>query len=149
MTKPARANGGPSLTPLSEPRLTKDQLAAWANFTDKEWLPFKTSWWAKGLLWPPGGSPGDDDTSQRGLLWQIARDHSVALGQWVRAAPCREPRKIIDHVLTQFHEIRGASGLDDLEWDSTKTADRQGARGTMARIGDIVAKMGTPLRTDG
>ncbi len=100
---PARSQPG---DPSKEPRLTKDQLDGWGTFSVPAWRPFKDAWLARGFRHPPFGSPDDGDTSQRGLLWQIADARPIDLGLWVKTAPGHTAREVIEWVLKQWHESR-------------------------------------------
>lgn len=93
---------------FDEPRLTERELDSWATFNNRKWDPFKEAWLGRGLHYAPFGSPDDDDTSQRGLLWQIADARPNDLGRWVKEAPGRTSREVITHVLEQWHEQRAA-----------------------------------------
>jgi len=148
-TKPRVVAPSPSSSsPTNGPRLTREQLAAWASFDRPEWQPFKTAWLARGFLWPPSGSDGDDDTSQRGLLWSIADARPHDLGRWVTEAKGKTARAIIDHVLARWHEVRVDSGVEDAEWEEAKTAERRGASRTMTRLGEALAKVVQPDELD-
>jgi hypothetical protein len=134
--KPPQARGG---SPSTEPRLTKEQLTAWGSFSAREWQPFREAWMGRGLLWPPFGGPDDDDTSQRGLLWQIANARPNDLGRWVRQAKGRTSREVITHVLEKWHEVRAEANVDDDEWEERKLEERQAARGRMSRLGEVIS----------
>jgi hypothetical protein len=123
---------------LDEPRLTERELNSWNGFTAREWRPFKEAWLGRGLHYAPFGSDGDDDTSQRGLLWQIAEARPNDLGRWVREAPGRTAREVISYVLEQWHSVRADAGVDDDEWEERKREERRVASGAMTRIGDLV-----------
>lgn len=88
-------------------------MEAWSTFTRPEWQPFKTAWLKHGLMWPPKGSDGDDDTSQRGLLWQVAEARPNDLGRWVAEAKGNDPQSVIAHVLARWHAVR--DGINDLK----------------------------------
>jgi hypothetical protein len=94
--------------------LTKAQLEAWSTF-GPEWDQVKAAWLAKGLRLPPAGSPDDDDTSQRGLLYQVLDARPTDLPRWISMAPGGSARKVIDWVLAQWHEVRAEAGDDDTE----------------------------------
>lgn len=105
--------------------LSKAQLAGWATFTEKAWLPFKRAWLARGLRRPP--SP-----KQRDLLWSIADARPNDLGRWVREAPKNGPSTaIITYVLTQWHALAVAA-LDSEE--VLKEAKRQ--KNILERVDD-------------
>lgn len=109
---PDRKNGA---DPGHSVTLTKDQLAAWSTF-GPEWDGVKTAWLAKGLRHPPAGAPTDDDTSQRGLLWNILDARPTDLVGWISSAPGGSAHKVIEHVLARWHEIRADAGEDPGDW---------------------------------
>lgn len=123
-----------SLSPQAQPMprvaqsrpilLTRDQLESWDSFQAWQWEPFKEAWFARGFRFPPAGSPDDDDTSQRGLLWQIAEGNPHRLGDWVRQAEGRTAREVIDSVLTQWHELRAEVIGDEQEETEARTVRR-------------------------
>lgn len=127
---PARGPG----SPVREPRLTKAQLEAWASFTAPEWQPFREAWLARGFRHPPSGSRDDDDTSQRGLLWQIANNRPDDLGRWVTAAIGKTPREVIDWILAQWHEVRAEAGVEDERQQDEAAVHR----GSWSKAADIV-----------
>jgi hypothetical protein len=88
-------------------RLTKAQLDAWADF-GPEWDAFKRAWFRKGLLFPPQGTPHDDDDnpSPRAMLYGILDARPTDLPKWVAEAPGRTQREVIGYVLDQWHAIR-------------------------------------------
>jgi hypothetical protein len=88
-----------------EPLLTKAQLEAWATF-GPEWGTFKAAWLARGFLFPPFGSPDDDDTSQRGLLWSLLDARPTDLVRWVQEAPGKFPTDVLGYILGHWHTIR-------------------------------------------
>ncbi len=103
----ARANG------TEQPvRLTKAQLEAWRSF-GPEWDDVKTAWLERGFRHPPSGSPDDDDTSQRGLLYSILDARPTDLVRWIRSAPGKSASDVIAWVLAQWHEVRAAAGEDE------------------------------------
>lgn len=119
-----------------EPRLTKEQLTAWAGLTAAAWAPFKEAWMGRGLLLPPAGR-------QRELLWEIADARPTDLARWVRDAPApAEPRRIIDYVLARWHDLRRS--LDEAlnEEDARLLAERAdndaAAKRAMTRIGEVL-----------
>lgn len=122
----------------SEPRLTAEQLEAWSTFTAPQWQPFKDAWLRRGFRWPPIGSPDSDDTSQRGLLWQIADARPDDLGLWVGQAKGISPRDVIAFVLDRWHGAREAAGIEDAEWSATKERERHD-RQPMTRLNEILA----------
>jgi len=119
-TAGARARGAaaPDMSNGQEPdtgvTLTKAQLAAWSSF-GPEWDAVKAAWLAKGLRLPPAGDPDDDDTSQRGLLYQVLDARPTDVARWISMAPGGSARKVIDWVLAQWHEVRAEAGADDPE----------------------------------
>lgn len=129
----SRANGR-----QPDVRLTQRELESWSSFSTPEWSEFKHAWLGRGLHYAPFGQPDDDDTSQRGLLWQIADARPHDLARWVREAPGRTAREVIDHVLEQWHSVRADVGVDDPEWQEEKEAERRAARGAMTSIGDLI-----------
>jgi hypothetical protein len=134
----AVAPPSPRSSPSSEPRLTERQLRSWDSFSSPRWQPFKNAWLARGLLYAPFGSDSDDDTSQRGLLWQIADARPNDLARWVREAPGRDAREVISHVLEKWHSVRTDAGVDDDEWEQQKREERRVAGGAMEKIGQVI-----------
>lgn len=99
-----------------EPRLTREQLEAWASYQRAAWGPFKAAWIGRGFLWPPTGSSEDEDgQSLRSLLWQVADARPNDLGRWVREAKGRTPRDVVAHVLERWHALRAEVGVDEDE----------------------------------
>lgn len=94
--------------PPREPLLTKAQLDEWASF-GAEWDDFKAAWLGRGFMFPPAGSPDDDDGSQRGLLWSILDSRPSSLPRWIREAPGKSTTEVIAHVLRRWHDIRDAA----------------------------------------
>lgn len=90
-------------------RLTKDQFDAWSDF-GSEWDAFKAAWLAKGLRFPPAGSPHDDpeaaSPSQRALLYSILDSRPTDLPRWVREAPGKSAANVIGYVLQSWHALR-------------------------------------------
>lgn len=123
--------------PSREIRLTKAQLAAWETFRRPEWKAFTAAWLARGLRWPPFGSPGDDDDSQRGALWRIAQDWPTAIAGWVASAPKGAPAAdVVAHVFARFHEWQHELGDDEADWTPPS---RDEAKSALTRLGDLVA----------
>jgi hypothetical protein len=112
---PTRAREGPSGNG-EEPRLTKAQLSSWAGF-GPEWEGVKRALLAKGIGYAPAGSPDDDDTSQRGLLFQVLRDWPTKLPEWIAASKARTMRGVIEDVLAHYHE-----GREDVSFDEELSA---------------------------
>lgn len=133
--------GSPSRPTAHEPRLTKDQLEAWRSFAAPQWRAFKSAWLGRGFLWPPAGEDGDDDTTQRGLLWQIADARPSELGAWVRLAPGSHPREVIDYVLTRWHQIREDVGLEETEAKAVQARRRDAPQ----RAGAILDRLATQV----
>jgi len=131
---PARKRPG---SPTNEPRLTKAQLDGWSTF-GPEWDAFKAAWIGRGLLHPPAGSPQDDDTSQRGLLWQVLDAQPMSLPRWVRAASGKTAREVITWVLAQWHEVRAEAGVEDPDYAQAKADERAAAGPAMQRIGEAL-----------
>jgi hypothetical protein len=103
---PARANGAAGRT-MSGDEYERFQRA-WAEFPDEPWGPFKEAWVGRGLFLPPAGSPDDKpDSSQRAILFKIAESRPTDIARWVREAPGKTPRAIIDHVLRQWDALKG------------------------------------------
>lgn len=127
----ARASGQPSKNG-AEPRLTKAQFQAWATFEPK-WEPFKAAWLARGFLHPPAGSPDDDDTSQRGLLFQVLDAWPTAIARWVQEAPGKTPREVIDHVLERWHEKREEAGVAE-DWFTPRAPGKAEAAESIGAI---------------
>lgn len=126
-------------SPTNEPRLTEPQLDSWDSFGSR-WERFKKAWLGRGLLYAPFGSPDDDDTSQRGLLFQVldARPNDVV--RWVEEAPKPVAREVITYILEQWHEARAAAGVDDDEWQEAKDEERHTAGPAMSRISEVLAR---------
>jgi hypothetical protein len=93
------------------------------------------------LLWPPFGSPDDPDTSQRGLLWQIAEARPNDLGRWVKEAELPQPKAVIAYVLDRWHEAREDAGIEDEDWSAFKVAERQTASSSWTRIGELTSQV--------
>lgn len=94
--------------PPRQPLLTKPQLEQWATF-GSEWDEVKEAWLGRGFMYPPSGSPEDDDGSQRGLLWSILDSRPSSLPQWIREAPGKTTNEVIAHVIRRWHDIRDAA----------------------------------------
>ena len=125
--------------PRNEPRLTEAQLRSWDSF-GPAWRAFKEAWLGRGLLFAPFGSPDGDDTSQRGLLFQVMDNRPTDIVRWVKEAPLPSAREVITYILEQWHEIREEAGVDDGEWEAEKLQDRRTASGSMTRLSDLVRK---------
>lgn len=122
---------------MPDVRFTKEQFDGWASF-GPEWDFFKAAWLARGFLFPPAGSPEDDDTSQRGLLYQVLDAWPMEIARWVSEAPKgRTARQVIDHVLAQWHAVRESVGEDEPDSPSTPM-DRTHAT---ERLGEIMARV--------
>ncbi|MFH0917015.1 MAG: hypothetical protein V1912_11315 [bacterium] len=147
-TKPIEKSSTPRATstlarersPLQEPRLTKEQLDAWTTF-GSEWAAFKEAWLARGFLFPPAGSPDGDDTSQRGLLWQVLDDCPTKLPQWVKEAPGKTVRDVVAYILGKYHELREEVGPDE---DDDPRATAHLDRTALTRIGELLQPGGAP-----
>lgn len=126
--------------PRNEPRLTEAQLKSWESF-GPAWDRFKEAWLSRGLLFAPFGSPDGDDTSQRGLLFQIMDARPTDIVRWVREAPTPNSREVITYILERWHDIREEVGVDDEEWEAEKIEERRSAGPAMTRITDIVTKL--------
>ncbi len=85
--------------------LTAEQLAAWEDFSNPGWQPFKAAWLAKGFLLPPNGE-WDDQESQRALLWEIADAQPDELAKWVRASRSRDSHSVVAYVLERWHAAK-------------------------------------------
>jgi hypothetical protein len=137
---PAREAGQPS---QNDPRLTREQYDAWASFDDPRWRFFKGAWLGRGFLWPPFGEPSDDDTSQRGLLWQVADARPRELGEWVRLAPGRTTRQVIEFVLERWHGIREEVAGEEERHELRATAEKRradSAGDVLRRVQAVVAE---------
>lgn len=121
----------------NEPRLTQHQLDSWNNFGSR-WDAFKEAWLRRGLMYAPFGSPDDDDTSQRGLLFQVLDNRPTEIVRWVKEAPVPTSREIITYVLDRWHKVRADAGLDDEAWEAEKVDDRRKSVDSMSRISDLV-----------
>ena len=115
---------------MDEPRLTADQLAAWATFTSPEWQPFREAWLGRGLLWPPAGNPDDDpESSLRARLWEVAEARPNDLGRWVREARGRMSSAILSEVFDRWrgHQdaVDVAADAAEMEAEWTRRADRK------------------------
>jgi hypothetical protein len=101
--------------------LTKGQLDAWASF-GPEWAHFKAAWLERGFHHPPSGDPDGDDTTQRGLLWQVLDARPTGIAEWVRGAPKgATARAVVQYVLDRFHEVRAAASDEPVERDLAPT----------------------------
>jgi hypothetical protein len=98
----------------AEPTLSKAELDAWRTF-GPEWDTFRHAWIGRGFRLPPTGSPEGDDTSQRGLLYQVLDARPADLVRWVKGAPggAKHPSDVIGYVLTRWHEVRAEAGIDE------------------------------------
>lgn len=94
------------------PTLSKIELDAWASF-GSDWDDFRDAWVGRGLRLPPAGDPVGDDTSQRGLLYQVLDARPADLVRWVREAKGKTARDVVAHVLEQWHGVRAEAGADD------------------------------------
>jgi hypothetical protein len=108
-------NGKTPSRPEEEPRLTEQQLKAWTTFKSARWGPFKEAWLKRGYLFPPFGTDSDDDTSQRGLLNQIADARPNDLGTWIAEAPPGDHHSVITYALEQWHALREDVGIEEEE----------------------------------
>ncbi len=133
-----------SKTSLSrEARLTKAELESWSSFTAPAWAPFREAWIGRGLHRAPAGKPDDDDTSQRGLLWQVADARPHDLARWVSEAPFspNKPKStaIIDYVLEQWHSTRegveSALDIEEARWVEEVQAEAEAAITALNRLG--------------
>ena len=121
---------------MPDVRLTAEQLDAWRSF-GHEWDDFKRAWLSRGFLWPPSGDSGDDDTSQRGLLWQVLDARPADLPEWVAAAPAGTTRQVLASVLDHWHEIRAEAGDDEPD---APTAPSERQRDAEA-LGSILSRL--------
>jgi len=125
------------------PLLSRAQLEAWTSF-GPEWDDFKDAWLWRGFLWPPTGSAEDDDdgNSQRHVLWQMLDDRPNDLPRWVRAAPGRTVREVVDYCHRRYHAIRDAiaDAEDEREAALYWNRQREQAEATHAitRLRDIL-----------
>jgi hypothetical protein len=126
-------------TVAREPRLTKEQLDAWADLKDTAWAPFKEAWLSRGLRLPP-------TPHQREFLWRVADARPNDLGTWVRVAPSPVADKIVEYVLTRW--LTFIEGLNEdaeqAEWDwlQAKAAERAAARPSLEHIGVTLKELG-------
>lgn len=132
-TSESLGNGEPS---AKDARLTREQYEAWGTF-GPEWAPFKMAWITRGFLFPPAGEPDDNDTSQRGLLWQVLDARPSDLPRWVCEAPGATTRQVIQYVLDRWHEIRQSVAEDELD-RPTATLERQA---DAERLSSILARL--------
>lgn len=131
-SNPVRRNGAG----MPDVRLTAEQLAAWSGF-GHVWDDFKRAWLGRGFLWPPAGEPDDDDTSQRGLLWQVLDSRPTDLPVWVKAAPGTTTRQVVAYVLDRWHEVREAVDPDTADAPSSPGERRAAAES----LGSIMARL--------
>jgi hypothetical protein len=91
--------------------LTPEQLAAWQTF-GHEWDDFKRAWIGHGFRLPPAGDADDDpdetNPSQRAMLHSVLVDRPESIVEWIRECKTRTAHEVIAHVLTRWHELRGA-----------------------------------------
>lgn len=115
--------------------LTKADLAEWATFGD-EWAGFKRAWLARGFAHPPSGGPEADETSQRGLLWQILDARPADLATWVREAPPKaSARAVVQYALDRWHDVRAAiEEADDRDVAPTRAEATESLGAIMARM---------------
>ncbi len=128
-----------SNSPTNEPRLTEAQLKSWTGFGPR-WSAFKEAWMGRGLYFAPFGAPDDDDTSQRGLLFQVLDARPTDIVRWVREAPVPQSREVITYILEQWHDVRDSAGVPDDEWEEAKREEQRAASGAMTRIGALVGE---------
>lgn len=130
-----------------QPRLTREQLDAWATFTDPAWQPFKTAWLAKGFSHPPFGNSEDDaDTSQRARLWRIAEDQPQALGRWVAHSPGKSAHEVIAYVFAQRAKLAAEVGLEEAGARGEQAGRK---RGDLAPLAEIIAEAAPGVGGDG
>jgi hypothetical protein len=113
--RPSGTNGTNGLT------LSIDELRAWRTFEADEWGPFRRAWHGRHFRKPPSGD-SEDRTTQRGVLWEIARDRPNDLGGWVAEAPGKSAREVVGYVLDRWHEIQAAAAMAE----ARPTAGRAG-----------------------
>jgi hypothetical protein len=122
-----------------EPTLSKSELQAWSTF-GSEWDGVKAAWIGRGLRLPPTGGPIEgDDSTQRGVLFQVLDARPTDLVAWIREAPGKTSHDVIGHVLTRWHEIRAQVGADeDLEkaWGVQPTKSE-----AIETVGQIMARI--------
>lgn len=127
----ARANG-------AEPTLSKTEHDAWRLF-GPEWDAFRSAWIGRGLRLPPSGDPDGDDTSQRGMLWQVLDARPTDLVRWVREARGRTSHEVVAHVLDRWHEVRVEAELADetpgMAGGPPKTEAAESLSAILARLG--------------
>lgn len=117
------------------PRLTREQLDAWAGWTAPEWAPFKEAWLERGLRMPP-------TSEQRALLWEIADARPTDLGRWVRESKLPVADRIVEHVLTRWRRLREAI-LEELNEEEMRdlevqSQDRSAAKRVLTRVGEVL-----------
>jgi len=93
------------------PEMSMFDLAAWSFFRRPEWKPFKEAWIERGFRTPPSGRT-DERGSLRALLWIIAQDHPQKLAEWVRSAPGKSQKEVVDHVIEAWRRALKA-GVGD------------------------------------
>jgi len=124
----------PRAKPTREPLLTRAQLEDWKTF-GREWDGFKSAWLARGFMFPPSGSPEDDDGSQRGLLWSIL-DRPTDLPRWIAQAPGKSANEVIGHVIRRWHDIRDAAEATE----PVVVAHGPNRRQAMEHVGSIMER---------
>jgi len=133
----------PKREPPRQPLLTKPQLEQWATF-GPEWDAFKAAWLGRGFMYPPAGSPEDDDGSQRGLLWSILDARPSSLAGWVRDAPGKSASEVIGHIIRRWHDIRDAAEATE----PTIVAHGPNRREAAEHIGAIIQRLPTQGHSD-
>lgn len=121
------------------PTLSKRERDAWSTF-GSEWDEVKAVWIARGLRLPPAGAPSEgDESTQRGVLFQVLDARPGDLVRWIREAPGKSSHDVVRHVLEQWHAVRAEAGVDDdvpAAWlgpSRTEAAES---------LGEILAKVG-------
>ncbi len=123
----------------AEPTLSKSEHQAWSTF-GSEWDAVKAAWIGRGLRLPPTGGPIEgDDSTQRGVLFQVLDARPTDLVAWIREAPGKTSHDVIRHVLTRWHEIRAQVGADE---DLEKAWGVQPSKGeALETVGQILARI--------
>jgi hypothetical protein len=79
----------------------------WEDYDRPEWDPFRMAWCARGFRLPPTGRRDDTTKNQRAILWEIARDHPLALGRWVGEAPKgANTHMLVGYVIERYRSMQ-------------------------------------------
>lgn len=106
----------------------------WSTWRAPEWQPFREAWVARGFASPPHGQP-EEESTQREVLWRIARIRPNDLGKWVTEAAGNTRYEVIDHVLEQWRKVVKEATDGELETKAV-SYERAMAGGSGTRLPD-------------